>query len=158
MPVKVGDAAPPFTLSDHNGRIFDLAEILKSRLVLLIFYPYDQSPDCTEMLCAANEQLGTFNKYNIEILGINNASAESHLDFAEKKFLRMPLLSDEDYKVAKAYNCLFQIGPIRVIRRTVVGIDSAGVIRYYERGLPKTSAILDNFRAALAADQKDSRD
>jgi peroxiredoxin len=131
----VGDIAPNFTLSDQTGSSIDLYEVLKSSAVILIFYPYDQSPDCSEQLCAANDHLADFARENVQIFGINNAAAESHRNFAAEKYLDMKLLSDDRYEVARQYGCLFSIGPIRVIRRTVVAIGRDGRIVYYQRGM-----------------------
>ncbi|MEO7617700.1 MAG: redoxin domain-containing protein, partial [Candidatus Saccharibacteria bacterium] len=101
--LKIGDIAPSFCLVGHDGKEYCLPELLKTRAVTLIFYPFDQSPNCTKLLCSINDDKANFEAEGITLLGINNASEESHRAFADKKSLLMPLLSDMDYKVAAAY-------------------------------------------------------
>jgi peroxiredoxin len=57
----------------------------------------------------------------------------------------MPLLIDRGLTVAKAYDAVLGFGPVRFVNRTVVGIDRAGRIAFYERGMPPTVKILTSF-------------
>ncbi len=147
--MTTGAVAPDFTLMDQKGQNYNLHERLAKNAVILVFYPYDQSPTCTRQLCAINKDLDEFAQNGLEVFGINNADADTHNVFAKRKFLHLRLLSDYDYAVSKAYDCLWQIGPIKVIRRSVVGIDSSGVIRYLNRGVPSNKNILTDFLNAL---------
>jgi peroxiredoxin Q/BCP len=141
--LKIGDLAPSFCLTGHDGKEYCLPELLKTRAVILVFYPYDQSPGCTKLLCGINDDKATFETEGITLLGINNASEESHKAFADKKRLLMPLLSDMNYKVAAAYGVLWKIGPIKVIRYASIGIGQDGRINYYVHGRPSNQEIID---------------
>lgn len=145
--MTIGQTAPNFELADQNGKIFRLSSQLKKGGVILVFYPYDQTPSCTKQLCDVNKDIDLFTKHGLKVFGINNAEAESHRNFAERQLLHMSLLSDPQYTVSKAYDCLWQIGPISVIRRTVVGIDKSGKIVYYQRGVRSNQEVLDSFLA-----------
>jgi peroxiredoxin Q/BCP len=83
----------------------------------------------------------------VEVFGINGDSASSHERFIAKHGLSMPLLTDPGLTVAKAYDAVVGIGPLKIVNRTVVGIDRTGRIAFYKRGMPATEDIL----AALAA-------
>ncbi len=133
---------PTFNLMDQAGQIFSLVQQLLHGPVLLIFYPYDQSPNCTVQLCEANVELEAFSSHGVTIVGINNAAADSHLRFANKRFLKMRLLSDFDYEVARQFDCLFEIGPIKVIRRTVMAINADREVIYLQRGMPPIAEVL----------------
>ncbi len=138
----IGKIAPDFSLQDQSGQVRNLYETLRQKRVFLFFYPYDQSPSCTKQLCTINDELTLFHKYNLVAWGINNASAESHKRFADKQRLNLPLLSDEGYEVSKKYDSLFSFGPIKVIRRSVVGISRDRKITFYAHGdMPLKSII-----------------
>jgi peroxiredoxin Q/BCP len=149
--LSIGDIAPSFCLIGHDGKEYCLPELLKTSPVVLIFYPYDQSPGCTKLLCNINDDKTTFAEKGLALLGINNGSEQSHREFADKKKLLMPLLSDMDYKVAKAYDALWKIGPIKVIRYTTVGIAQDGTISYFVHGRPTNEEIISGTRIPVAS-------
>lgn len=149
--LSIGDIAPSFCLIGHDGNQYCLPELLKVSPVALIFYPFDQSPGCTKLLCNINDDKATFKEKGITLLGINNGSEESHRVFADKKNLLMPLLSDMDYKVAKSYDALWQIGPIKVIRYATVGIGQDGKINYYIQGRPTNNEIITGMNIPVVA-------
>jgi peroxiredoxin Q/BCP len=138
----IGANAPDFTLTNHDGKPFSLALALKRSPVVLVFYTMDGSPNCNALLCGVNQDVDLFARHGIQIVGINYAEPDRHGRYAKSKFLRLPLLSDNQFNVARAYDSLFRIGPIRVIRYSVVGIDQKGIIRYHVRGRPDNEAIL----------------
>jgi peroxiredoxin len=78
----------------------------------------------------------------IVVLGISGGSATSHERFARHHQLNAPLLVDQDLAVARRYDAAFSLGPIKLVQRTVVGIDRQGVIVFYKRGTPSTDEIL----------------
>jgi thioredoxin-dependent peroxiredoxin len=149
--IKIGDHAPSFCLLGHDGKEYCLPELLKKGRVVLVFYPFDQSPRCTKLLCNINDDRTQFEMAGITLLGINNADGESHRLFAERSRLKMPLLSDADFKVAKVYNSLFQIGPIKAIRYTTVGIDTDGTIIFYEHNRPANDSIIQGMSASVTS-------
>ena len=147
--LSIGDIAPSFCLFGHDGNQYCLPELIKNGPVVLIFYPYDQSPNCTKLLCGINDDKTIFESLGISLLGVNNASEESHRAFANKRNLLMPLLSDMNYIVAGAYNALWHIGPIKVIKYTTVGINSSGKIQYYVQGRQTNQEIILGMKASI---------
>ncbi len=148
--LNIGDIAPSFCLTGHDGIEYCIPEMLKKGAVTLIFYPYDQSPGCTKLLCNINDDKTTFGNAGITLLGINNGTEESHRNFADKKNLLMPLLSDPDFSVAKSYDVLWKIGPIKVMRYATVGIGTDGKINFYVQGRPTNQEIIEGMRAPIA--------
>lgn len=140
--LKVGDIAPSFCLTGHDGARYCLPELLKTGPVVLIFYPYDQSPGCTKLLCGINDDRDVFNSQGISLFGVNNGNEESHKAFADKKRLLMPLLSDTDFTISKAYNALWNIGPIKAIRYATIGVGTDGRIVYCVHGRPSNEEII----------------
>ena len=126
--VGVGSKAPDFTLPSQSGEMVSLKEFLGEKVVILYFYPKDDTPGCTKEACAFRDEHEEFGKLDAEVIGVSSDSVESHRRFAEKHDLSFTLLSDEGGKVRKLYGVsnTFGIFPGRV---TYV-IDEAGVVRY----------------------------
>jgi peroxiredoxin Q/BCP len=145
--MQAGDLAPDFTLAASNGRTIALSAFRGTSNVLLIFYPKDQTPGCTKQLCTARDDRAAYASAGVEVFGINGDDGASHERFIAKYGLTMPLLTDPGLAVAKAYDAVMGVGPLKIVNRTVVGIDREGRIAYYKRGMPATAEIL----AALTA-------
>ena len=65
--VKVGDQAPDFTLRATGGSEITLSS-LQGRPVVIVFYPGDDSPVCTEQLNSYNEGLDEFGALMLKCL------------------------------------------------------------------------------------------
>ena len=126
--VGVGSKAPDFTLPSQSGEMMSLKDFLGEKVVILYFYPKDDTPGCTKEACAFRDEHEEFGKPDAEVIGVSSDSVESHRRFAEKHDLSFTLLSDEGGKVRKLYGVpkTFGIFPGRV---TYV-IDEKGVIRH----------------------------
>jgi peroxiredoxin len=70
MAVAVGQRAPDFVLPDHEGNEIRLSD-LRGRWVLLVFYPLDFSPVCTDQLSVYEEALPELRERGVEVLGIS---------------------------------------------------------------------------------------
>jgi peroxiredoxin Q/BCP len=116
-----------------------------------MFYPADLTPGCTKQLCAARDDYDKYQAAGIAVFGVNPGSAGTHKKFIDKHNLRTPLLLDHGGKVARAYGALYPIPLATIINRTVVGIDRDGIVRFYERGIPATSQIMEAMGAAAPA-------
>jgi peroxiredoxin Q/BCP len=145
--MTVGDPAPDFTLSASDGSTVALRDFRGQANVVLIFYPKDQTPGCTKQLCTARDDSAAYAAAGARVFGVNGDDAASHARFIAKHALSMPLLMDPGLIVAKQYDAVMGIGPLKIVNRTVVGIDRAGTIAFYRRGMPATADIL----AALPA-------
>jgi thioredoxin-dependent peroxiredoxin len=142
MPLRLGDAAPDFTLRSSAGSDVVLSSFRGAQSVVLIFYPKDQTPGCTKQLCTASGDAASFASAGVAVFGVSGDGAASHERFIAKYGLTMPLLIDPGLAVAKAYDAVVGFGPIKIVNRTVVGIDRAGRIAFYQRGMPDTTTIL----------------
>lgn len=126
--LKVGDEAPAFSLQDQNGKTVELKDFQDRDLVLIAFYPKDNSPVCSKEMKSFGENYEKFTKLNVEIVGISVDDAESHDAFAKKFGLQFPLLVDEDAKISKAYGA-YNDWMNRSSRAYFI-VDNKGVIRY----------------------------
>ncbi|HKO04689.1 MAG TPA: peroxiredoxin [Candidatus Acidoferrales bacterium] len=94
MSVATGQMAPEFTLKDQSMKEVKLADFRGKKPVVLIFYPLDWSPTCTqEHACVVNE-MKRFEQLNAQVMGISVDSAWSHKAYAEKMHIEYPLLAD----------------------------------------------------------------
>jgi len=102
MPNLIGKKAPNFKLNSTSGKVVELGKI-KSKYVVLYFYPKDDTPGCTLETKDFNSLLAKFKKAKCEVFGISKDNLESHKKFKEKYNVKFELLSDEDKKSIKAY-------------------------------------------------------
>ena len=94
--------APNFKLESTSGKIIELNKI-KSKYIVLYFYPKDDTPGCTLETKDFNKLLNKFKNLDSIILGISKDSIESHKKFKKKHSIKFDLLSDEEKKSIKAY-------------------------------------------------------
>ncbi|MFB5190439.1 thioredoxin-dependent thiol peroxidase [Alicyclobacillus fastidiosus] len=129
--LHVGDVAPDFSSIDQDGNTVSL-EGLKGQVVVLYFYPKDDTPGCTKEACAFRDLSATFAEAGAVIYGVSRDSAKSHQKFREKYSLNFPLLADEDSSICEAYGVLKEknmYGKTSIgIERTTFVIDASGKI------------------------------
>lgn len=134
--------APDFSLLDHEGNRVTLSDFRGHHPVLLIFYPGDDTPGCTTQLCAIRDDWAEFLQLGVKVYGVNHADAASHTKFWRHHGLKTPLLVDEHKSVSELYGATHKFFAAEVIKRSVILIDRAGVVRYINRGLPPDSEIV----------------
>ena len=102
--LAVGSPAPDFTLPDQDGKKVSL-EDLRGKRTILVFYPLDFSPVCTDQLNVYNEVLGDLEAEGVQMYGVSVDSAYAHGAFQRELGIRIPLLADFHPKgaVCKAY-------------------------------------------------------
>ena len=94
--------SPNFKIIGTSNRIIELNKI-KSKFIVLYFYPKDDTPGCTKEAQDFNSLNKKFNKLNVRIIGISKDSIEKHVKFKKKYNLSINLVSDEDLKICKAF-------------------------------------------------------
>jgi peroxiredoxin len=127
--LKAGTPAPNFMLHSTPDQKVSLAD-LRGRPVVLVFYPADWSPVCSDQLALYNELLPEFYEFNAQIIGISVDGIWSHLAFSKDRKLHTPLLADFEPKgaVARLYG-VYNVETGEAERALFV-IDALGVIRW----------------------------
>ena len=125
--IQVDQQAPDFTLKDERGEDWRLAE-RRGRVVVLLFYPGDETPVCTKQLCSVRDRWSDYVATGAEIVGISTDTVESHKRFSENRQLPLRLLSDAEGRVTSLYDVRSWL-PGRSARAVIV-VDSQGIIRY----------------------------
>jgi peroxiredoxin (alkyl hydroperoxide reductase subunit C) len=102
--IEPGTAAPDFALPDQDGNIVSL-EDLRGKTSVLVFYPLDWSPVCTDQLNVYQEVLGDLSEAGATLYGVSVDSAFSHKAFQQSLGITIPLLADFHPKgaVSSAY-------------------------------------------------------
>ena len=149
--LAVGDVAPPFTAVLHDGSRFDSASVLGKKLVVLFFYPKDNTPVCTKEACAFRDSYEKFTAAGAEVIGVSSDSPATHRAFAEKHRLPFPIISDHDRALRKLFGVPNPLGVIP--GRVTYVIDRQGVVRLVFSALLASD---DHVRKALAAVQEAS--
>jgi peroxiredoxin len=124
-----GTPAPDFTLPDANGRLVSLSDF-RGRPVVLVFYPLDWSPACSDQLSLYESELEEFARFNAQVLGISVDSLYSHGAWAAVRGLSFPLLADFNPRgeAARRYR-VWREGD-GFSERALFVVDGDGVIRY----------------------------
>ena len=126
--VKVGDKAPDFTLPAQSGEPVRLQDRLGERVVVLYFYPKDNTSGCTAEACAFRDSHEVFTEAGAEVIGVSSDSAERHAAFAGKHNLPFTLLSDQGGRVRKQYGVPAVLGLLP--GRVTYVIDRQGTVRH----------------------------
>jgi peroxiredoxin Q/BCP len=126
--LQVGDKAPDFTLTSQSGAQVRLYDRLESGVVVLYFYPKDETPGCTAQACAFRDSYEVFAEAGAEVIGVSSDSADKHAAFAGHHGLPFTLLSDEGGRVRKSYGVPAVLGLIP--GRVTYVIDRTGTVRH----------------------------
>ena len=138
MPVSVGTKAPDFTLKTKRGedlKDIKLSENFGKKKTVLLFFPLAFTGVCTKEMCDVSSGLSAYEKLDAAVYGISVDSPFAQEAWADKEKIQIPLLSDLNKEVSKAYGTLLPdlIGLGSVSARAAFVIDQAGVIQYSEQ-------------------------
>ena len=127
--IEPGARAPDFTLRDQDGKKVSLADF-RGRTVVLVFYPSDFSPVCTDQLSVYQEVLPQLEEQGAALVGISVDGAFCHKAFQEHGNLTIPLLADFHPKgeVARAYGVWSE--EYGVAGRALVMVGPDGVVQW----------------------------
>ena len=101
--LAVGDPIPVFSLKDQDGKEFDIRNEIGKHILVIYFYPKDESMVCTKEACSFRDSFNDFTKAGAKVIGINSGTVASHKSFSEHYKLPFTLLSDPDNKVLNQF-------------------------------------------------------
>jgi peroxiredoxin len=133
--IEPGAKAPDFTLPDQDGKKVSLGDFC-GQAVVLVFYPADFSPVCTDQLSVYQEVLEEFEQRGVKLVGISVDGAFCHRAFRSHLNLDFPLLADFHPKgeVARAYGVWSD--EYGVSGRALVLVDEEGTVQWAYRSPP----------------------
>lgn len=100
--IEVGKKAPAFNLKDQDGESHRLSSYA-GQVVVLYFYPKDDTSGCTKQACEFRDDLSKFKRSKAVILGVSPQDVKSKAKFAQKHDLNFPILADDGAKVCEKY-------------------------------------------------------
>lgn len=142
--LQPGSHAPDFTLPDADMELLKLSR-LKGKVVVLYFYPKDDTPGCTIQAIEFSDLDEEFAKYNAVVIGVSRDDCMSHADFRDKHGLSLILLADVDGRVCEKYGVWREkekdgVKKMGILRSSFV-IDREGTLRHLHFGVsPKGHA------------------
>jgi peroxiredoxin len=149
--IEAGESAPEFTLPNHRGEPVSLSDF-RGRKVMLVFYPADFSPVCSDQLSIYQEVLDEIDDAGVQLLGISVDSSWTHNAFRKQLALDIPLLADFHPKgeVSRSYGAY--IDDYGTSNRSLVLIDEEGVVRWVHESpspieIPGANLIFDALEA-----------
>ncbi|MFT4176947.1 MAG: redoxin domain-containing protein [Luteolibacter sp.] len=162
MSLKVGDSAPDFTLvtmGSEGPELVKLSEQIGKSNIVLFFVPAAFTGVCTTELCDLSSGINAYESLDAKVYGISGDSPFAQAEWAKKEGITLPLLSDYEHTVAKAYGVAYDsFLPEKnlifggVAKRSAFVIDKNGIIQYAEvNDNPKD---LPDFEAVKATLQK----
>jgi peroxiredoxin Q/BCP len=125
--VQVGDKAPFFKLPDQGGNTVSLKDLLGQKVIVLYFYPKDNTRVCTKEACSFRDSYQAFTDAGAEVIGVSSDDQSSHEKFVSEYHLPFKLLSDTHKKVRKLYGVPNSAGVIP--GRVTYVIDKQGIVR-----------------------------
>ena len=127
-----------FSLPATGGGTFRLADA-QARVVVLYFYPKDNTPGCTTEGLQFRDLHQEFRKAGAEVYGVSRDSLKSHASFKAKMDFPFELLSDEDEKVCQLFGVIKMENmygrQVRGIERSTFVFDADGQLAREWRGV-----------------------
>jgi peroxiredoxin Q/BCP len=135
-----GSEAPVLDLLDHRGERVRSEDLAGEKHYVLIFYPGDATPGCTQQLHAFDGLSERFAEQDCGVFGVNPADQASHSSFAAEQCYSLPLLIDSGRELAMAYQTARK-GVPRTFR-SVFLVDKGGIVRLAMKDYPEPSTVL----------------
>ncbi len=133
MPISVGQTAPEFTLKDQNQKEVKLADYKGKKNVVVMFYPLDWSPVCTnEHACFVND-MKKFETLDAQVLGISVDSVWSHKAYAEKMGIQYLLLADFQPRGAVGEKFGVYLADKGITGRAIAIINKDGKVAWFKQ-------------------------
>jgi mycoredoxin-dependent peroxiredoxin len=132
MALSVGAAAPDFTLKDQNQKDVKLSDFRGKKNVVIVFYPLDWSPVCSNEHACFVGDMKRFEQLNAQVLGLSVDSVWSHKAFAEKMGISYPLLADFNPRGAVADKFGVYLADKGITGRAIAVIDRGGRLAWFK--------------------------
>jgi peroxiredoxin Q/BCP len=125
--LSAGDSIPVFSLRDQQDQVFNISDYIGKKILVVYFYPKDETSVCTKEACSFRDHYADFTKAGALVIGINSGTVESHQSFQRNHQLPFTLLSDPGNKVLKLFGVRSKF---LISGRETFVIDKTGKIRF----------------------------
>jgi peroxiredoxin len=155
MALSVGTKAPEFKLTTIGAGGPEFVTLDGAQNTVILFVPMAFTGKCTEELCEVSGGLNDFAALNARVIAISGDNPFAQKAWADKEKITLPLLSDYDHSVAKAYDVAYDsflpeknLGQAGVAKRSAFIVDRDGIIQYAESS--DSPGVLPDFAAIKA--------
>jgi len=157
MSIAVGQKAPDFALPNQDKKEVKLSDFAGKKNVVLVWYPLDWSPTCTnEHACIVNE-MKAFETLDAEVLGVSVDSVWSHKAYADKMRIKYSLLADFHPKGAMSEKYGVYLADKGITGRAIAIVNKHGNVAWFKNydipvvpDLNEVAAALGQVKAATA--------
>src|SRR5215469_15248761 len=157
MGIAVGQAAPDFTLQNQDKQEVKLSDFAGKKNVVIVFYPLDWSPVCTnEHACFVND-MKKFETLDAEVLAVSVDSVWSHKAFADKMGIKYSLLADFHPRGAMSEKYGVFLADKGITGRAIAIVNKAGKVGWFKNydipvvpDLAEVAGALSQVKAATA--------
>jgi mycoredoxin-dependent peroxiredoxin len=157
MRIAVGQTAPDFTLMNQDKKEVKLSDFAGKKNVVLVWYPLDWSPTCTnEHACMVNE-MRLFETLDAEVLGVSVDSTWSHKAYAEKMGIKYSLLADFHPRGAMSEKYGVYLADKGITGRAIAIVNKSGKVAWFKNydipvvpDLKEVAAALQQVKTARA--------
>jgi mycoredoxin-dependent peroxiredoxin len=157
MSIAVGQVAPDFTLLNQEKKEVKLSDFAGKKNVVLVWYPLDWSPTCTnEHVCFVND-MKNFDQLDAEVLGVSVDSVWSHKAFADKMGIKYSLLADFHPRGAMSEKYGVYLADEGITGRAIAIVNKAGKVAWFKSydipvvpDLKEVASALSQVKAATA--------
>ena len=132
MAIAVGQTAPDFTLQNQDKKEVKLSEFAGEKNVVLVWYPLDWSPTCTNEHACFVSDMRNFDQLDAEVLGISVDSVWSHKAYAEKMGIKYSLLADFHPKGATSEKYGIYLADKGITGRAIAIVNKQGKIAWFK--------------------------
>ena len=108
---NVGDAAPDFSLPDHQGEPVSLSGVLADGPVVIVWYRGGWCPYCNLTLRAYQEHLETISELGGTLIAISPELPDETVNTVSENELDFIVLSDVNNEVAREFGLVFKLTP-----------------------------------------------
>ena len=157
MSISVGQTAPDFTLPNQDKKEVKLSDFAGKKNVVLVFYPLDWSPVCTNEHVCLVDDMKSFATLDAEVLGVSVDSVWSHKAFADKMGIKYSLLADFHPKGAMSEKYGVYLGDKGITGRAIVIVGKDGKVAWVKNydipvvpDVKEVAAALGQVKAATA--------
>jgi len=157
MSIAVGQKAPDFALPNQDKKEVKLSDFAGKKNVVLVWYPLDSSPTCTNEHACFVTEMKSFEALDAEVLGVSVDSIWSHRAYADKMGIKYSLLADFHPKGAMSEKYGIYLSDKGITGRAIAIINKDGNVAWFKNydipvvpDVREVAAALNQVKAASA--------